>query len=89
MKVGQGYLAAILRKVGSASPLGSKVELALIAGVAGESALSRRTSGLTSSDTSQAQIQGFKLANPNIYSIYELLEYMEGPVLQIQTTGSP
>ena len=37
----------MLRKVGPASPLGSKVELARIAGVAGESVLSRRASGLT------------------------------------------
>ena len=41
-------------------------------------------SRLTSSDTSQAQIQGFELAHPNIYPIDELLKYMKGPVLQIQ-----
>ena len=41
-------------------------------------------SGLTSSDTSQAQIQGFELAHPNIYPINELLECMKGLVLQIQ-----
>ena len=39
---------------------------------------------LTSSDTSQAQIQGFELAHPNIYPINELLECMKGLVLQIQ-----
>ena len=45
---------------------------------------SRRASRLTSSDTSQAQIQGFELAHPNIYPINELLECMKGLVLQIQ-----
>ena len=39
---------------------------------------------LTSSDTSQAQIQGFELAHPNIYPINELLECMKGLVLLIQ-----
>ena len=39
---------------------------------------------LTSSDTSQAQIQGFELAHPNIYPINELLECMKVLVLQIQ-----
>jgi hypothetical protein len=39
---------------------------------------------LTSSSTSQAQIQGFELAHPNIYPIDELLKYMKGPVPQIQ-----
>ena len=29
---------------------------------------------MTSSATTQAQIQGFELAHPNIYPIYELLE---------------
>jgi hypothetical protein len=32
----------------------------------------------------QTQIQGFELAQANIYSIDELLECMKGPVLQIQ-----
>jgi hypothetical protein len=32
----------------------------------------------------QAQIQSFELAHPNIYSIYELLEHMKVLVLQIQ-----
>ena len=35
-----------------------------------------KASGLTSSDTSQGQIQGFELAHPNIYPINELLEYI-------------
>ena len=43
-----------------------------------------KASRLTSSDTSQAQIQGFELAHPNIYPIDELLEHMNGLVLQIQ-----
>ena len=34
----------------------------------------KRNSGLTSSDTSQAQIQDFELAHSNIYPIDELLE---------------
>ena len=41
-------------------------------------------SRLTSSDTSQAQIQGFELAHPNIYPIKELLKCMKRLVLQIQ-----
>ena len=44
-----------------------------------------RANGLTRSNTSQAQIQDFELAHPNIYPIDELLEYMKGLVLQIQT----
>jgi hypothetical protein len=66
--------------------LGSRVELALVARVAGELSHrheSKRASGLTSSDTSQAQIQDFELVYPNIYSIDELLDCMKGPVLQI------
>ena len=42
-----------------------------------------RTRGLSSSDTSLAQIVGFELAHPSIYPIYELLECMKKPVLQI------
>ena len=33
----------------------------------------------------EAQIQGFELAYPNIYPIYELLEHTKGPVMQIQS----
>ena len=44
----------------------------------------RRAVGLTSSNTSQAQIWGFELAHSNIYSIYELLALVKGRVLQIQ-----
>lgn len=51
------------------------VELALIAGVAGELALKVRgqeNQRLTSSNTTQGQIQGFELAQHNIYSVDEL-----------------
>ena len=44
----------------------------------------RRAGRLTNSATTQAQIQGFELAHPNIYPIYELLECVKVPVLQIQ-----
>ena len=40
---------------------------------------------MTSSDTSQAQIQGFELAHPNIYPIYELVESIKGLAVQIQS----
>jgi hypothetical protein len=43
-----------------------------------------RTGKLTSSNTSQAQMQVFQLAHPNIYPINGLLGCMEEPVLQIQ-----
>ena len=55
--------------------------------VAGDQALgheSRDAGGLTSSDTSRAQIQGFELAHPKIYPSDELLECMRKPVSQIQ-----
>ena len=39
---------------------------------------------MTSSATTQAQIQGFELAHPNIYLIYELLEHVKGLTLQNQ-----
>ena len=38
---------------------------------------------VSSSDTIQAQIQGFELAHPNINSICGLLESMKGQVLHI------
>ena len=44
-----------------------------------------RTGWLTSSAAAQAQIQGLELAHLNIYLIYELLECMTGPNLQIQS----
>jgi hypothetical protein len=34
---------------------------------------------------SQAQIQSFELAHPNIYPISELLKHVKDPVLQIQS----
>lgn len=40
---------------------------------------------LTGSDSTQAHIQGFQLAHPNIFLIYELLEHKKGPVLQIRS----
>ena len=46
----------------------------------------RRAGGLTSSDTSQAQNQGFELTHPNIYSIYELLEPVKWWILLIQSS---
>ena len=33
----------------------------------------------------QAQIQGFELTHPNIYTSHELQEYGKGPFLQIQS----
>lgn len=40
---------------------------------------------LTNSGTIQAQIEGFELVDPNIYSIQELLEQVKGPGLQKQS----
>ena len=40
---------------------------------------------LTNLTTTQAKIQGFELAYPNIYPIYDLLKYMKGPVLHNQS----
>jgi hypothetical protein len=50
--------------------------------MAGQESLPRwcgcgRVGRLSNSDTSQAQIQDFGLAQPNIYPIDELLEYMK------------
>ena len=76
-----------LRRVGPAPCLGHRVQLALVWGLLvsqPEECESGRTGQLTSSDTSQAQIQGFELAHPNIYPTSELLECMKGLVLQIQ-----
>jgi hypothetical protein len=44
---------------------------------------------VTNSASTQAQIQGFVLAHPNIYLIYKLLEIVKGWVLQIQSCGIP
>jgi hypothetical protein len=35
--------------------------------------------------TTQAHIQGFELTHPNTYSIYELLENMNGLILLFQS----
>ena len=40
---------------------------------------------MTNSATIHPQMQGFELACPNIYPLYELLEHMKGPVLQNQS----
>lgn len=40
---------------------------------------------MTNSATTQAQIQVFELACPNIYLRHELLECMKEPILQIQS----
>ena len=40
---------------------------------------------MTKSDTTQVQIQGFEMAHPNIYPIYELIQCLKGPVLQTQS----
>jgi hypothetical protein len=45
----------------------------------------RRPGGLINSATTQAHIQGFELADPNIYLIYELLERVKWLVLKIQS----
>ena len=37
--------------------------------------------GMTNSATTEAQIQGFELANSKIFFTYELLEYVKGPNL--------
>lgn len=42
-----------------------------------------------SSDTSQAQVQGFELTHPSIYPIGELLECTKHPVLQTQNYRTP
>ena len=47
-----------------------------------------RTGRLTNSATTQAQIQGFELAHLYIYIIYERLECVKGPVMQIQNCGT-
>jgi hypothetical protein len=47
-----------------------------------------RASRLNSSDTSQAQTQGFELAHPNIYPIDEMLASPTDPKLQdLDDTG--
>ena len=40
---------------------------------------------MTSTATTQAQIQGFELAHPNIYPIHGVLEGVKGLVLQNQS----
>lgn len=86
--------------MGPTPHLGSRVELAQVAGV-GETVgklaqghESGKASRLSSSDTSQTHIQGFELTHPNIYPINEQLDCMKGlpgsidPKIQ-GTTGCP
>ena len=72
---------------GPASHLGSRVELALVAGVDGEEDLGAGEQESQQADqlrTSQFHFQDLELAYPNIYPIGELLESRKGLVLQIQ-----
>lgn len=46
---------------------------------------SRRVAWLTSSETSQAQIQGWELVHPSIHPVNKLLDCVKGLVLQIQS----
>jgi hypothetical protein len=45
--------------------------------------------GFTNSASIQTHIQGCVLAFPNIFTFYELLEYIKGPLLQIQNCRIP
>lgn len=42
---------------------------------------------LTNSATTQVQIQGFEMANPNIYIMCEQLGFVKGPILLFQAAG--
>ena len=44
---------------------------------------------MTKLSTSQAEIQDFELANPNIYLIYEWLKYTDARWLQVIQEESP
>ena len=44
-----------------------------------------RAGGMTNSATTKAQIQNYKMAYTDIYPIYELLEWMKRPDVQIQS----
>jgi hypothetical protein len=50
----------------------------------------RRAGGLTSSATTQAQIQGFEFAHPNVYPNCELPEHTKGrgPSCRSMTQGN-
>lgn len=61
-------------------PLGSVEELASVAWT-----WESWFGGLTNSATTEAQIQGFELANSKIFLTYELLEYVKEPILQNQS----
>jgi hypothetical protein len=80
-------LAAILRREGVVSHLSGRVELALVVRVAGE--LAPRVWEQESWQADQVKcLLGpdpvLKLANLNIYPIYELLQSMKGLVPQMQ-----
>jgi hypothetical protein len=45
----------------------------------------RRAGGQTNSAITQAQVYDFELSHPNIFPIYDLLEYVKGLGLQIQS----
>ena len=63
------FFTAALGKVDPAPRLGGRVELPLMAfaGEAHQRPEIRRANWLSSSDTSQAQTQGFELTLPNIF----------------------
>ena len=66
-------VTATLERADPAPCPGSREELALVVGVAGEPALKvweQESHRLTSSDSSQAQIQGFELAHPDQHLPY-------------------
>lgn len=46
----------------------------------------RSAGRLRNSASTQTQIQGSELSQPNIYLVYELLVHMKGPVLQNSMT---
>jgi hypothetical protein len=80
--------ATALGRADSAPCLRNRVELALVAGVALSQLQgfgSRRSIRLTSTYTSQTQIQGFELTHLNIYTISELLECRKVLVLQSES----
>ena len=77
-----------------------KLVLSLLAEVLGELARAaleswpwwwgcRSAGRLTNSATTQAQIQDFELAHPNIYPMYDLPECMKGQSCRSKAAGSP
>lgn len=72
------FPATALKSVGPASHLGKVGELALVM-LAGEMA------NRPSQTTTQAEIQGFGLSQPNFYPICELMAPVKGAILQNQS----